>query len=140
MLGCFLGVYLNMISILIGLVINDDLKGKRYILNSLETLIIRKSIEDEEEEHLEKRLFTLGGSELPYNNTWKLDLSCNLSLESWDNARRLTILLNKNKSELYESTFNFLALYLIYVYIILSQDFLGFDLFPKFHKFFSNPI
>jgi len=34
-------MYLNMISILIGLVINDDLKGKRFILNALETLILR---------------------------------------------------------------------------------------------------
>jgi len=29
-----------------------------------------------------------------YNNKYKLDLSCNLSLESWDNARRLTIALD----------------------------------------------
>ena len=41
-LSLFVGMYINMISILIGLVINDDLKGKRYILNVLESLILQK--------------------------------------------------------------------------------------------------
>lgn len=89
-----MGMYLNMISILIGLIINDDLKERKYILNVLETLIIRKGIEDEEEVRDEHHFFS-EGSDLPFNNKYKLDLSCNLSLESWDNARRLTILLNK---------------------------------------------
>lgn len=35
----FAGMYLNMISILIDLIINEDLKGRRYILNVMETLI-----------------------------------------------------------------------------------------------------
>lgn len=38
-ISCFAGMYLNMISILVDLIINEDLKGRRYILNVLETLI-----------------------------------------------------------------------------------------------------
>jgi len=34
---------------------------------------------------------------LPYNTKYKLDLSCNLSLESWDNIRRLTLLIDMEK-------------------------------------------
>lgn len=34
--------------------------------------------------------------DLPYNSDFKLDLSCNLSLESWDNMRRLTLLIDNN--------------------------------------------
>jgi hypothetical protein len=41
---------------------------------------------------------------------------------------------------MYETTFSFLAIYLLYTYIILSQDFLGFDLFPTLHSFFKSPI
>lgn len=37
---CFMFMYLNMVTILIGLVVNDDLKGKRYILNVLQTMIV----------------------------------------------------------------------------------------------------
>jgi hypothetical protein len=87
LLSLFCGMYLNMISILVDLIINEDLKGRRYILNVLETLITEpkdplapvEAFDDETE------------NELPENETFKLDLSCNLSLESWDNARRLTI-------------------------------------------------
>jgi hypothetical protein len=32
--------------ILMGLVINDDLKGKRYILNVLETLLVPRHLEE----------------------------------------------------------------------------------------------
>ena len=32
--------------------------------------------------------------DLPYNSDFKLDFSCNLSLESWDNMRRLTLLID----------------------------------------------
>lgn len=35
LLACFVGMYLNMISIIIDLIINEDLKGRRYILNVL---------------------------------------------------------------------------------------------------------
>lgn len=35
-----MGMYLNMLSILIGLVINDDLKMRKYILDVLESLIL----------------------------------------------------------------------------------------------------
>jgi hypothetical protein len=31
------------------------------------------------------------------NKSYKLDLSCNMSLESWDNARRLTLMLDRDK-------------------------------------------
>jgi hypothetical protein len=73
LLGCFVGMYMNMISILKGLLINDDLKGKRYILNVLETLILQSKSEGEEpdEESIED-------DDLPFNNKYKLDLSCNL--------------------------------------------------------------
>jgi hypothetical protein len=42
--------------------------------------------------------------------------------------------------ELYETTFSFLGFYLLYSYIVLSQDFLGFDVFPALHIFFGDPI
>jgi len=41
-------MYINMVLILMGLVINDDLKGKRYILNVLETLLVARHNEEEE--------------------------------------------------------------------------------------------
>ena len=40
LMSLFCGMYLNMISILVDLIINEDLKGRRYILNVLETLIL----------------------------------------------------------------------------------------------------
>ncbi len=39
-LSFFMGVYLIMLSIMIGLVINDDLKMRKYILDVLESLIL----------------------------------------------------------------------------------------------------
>lgn len=81
-------MYLNMISILIDLIINEDLKGRRYILNVLETLILQKKLEGDDEDD---SFWSGDNDDLPLNNKYKLDLSCNLSLESWDNARRLTI-------------------------------------------------
>ncbi len=47
-LATFLFMYINMVLILMGLVINDDLKGKRYILNVLETLLVARHNEEEE--------------------------------------------------------------------------------------------
>lgn len=39
-------MYLNMVTLLIGLVVNNDLKGKRYILNVLQTMIVpNKSVD-----------------------------------------------------------------------------------------------
>ena len=111
-------MYLNMISILINLVINDDLKGRKYILNVLETLILQKKIEADTND--DDGFFSQDADDLPFNNKYKLDLSCNLSIESWDNARRLTIGFDKDNQEMYETTFSFLALYWLYTYIILS--------------------
>jgi hypothetical protein len=67
-------MYMNMISILKGLLINDDLKGKRYILNVLETLILQSKSEGGEEPDEE----SIEDDDLPFNNKYKLDLSCNL--------------------------------------------------------------
>lgn len=91
-LGLFGGMYLNMISILIDLILNEDLRGRTYIMKVMETLLTQKSTEEEEDK---------GGfwgdpdKELPENLKFKLDLGCNLSLESWDNARRLAITFDK---------------------------------------------
>ena len=58
----------------------------------METLLTQKSTGGEEDK---------GGfwgdpdKELPENEKFKLDLGCNLSLESWDNARRLAITFDK---------------------------------------------
>lgn len=41
---CFIGMYINMVSLLIGLVVNDDLKGKKHILNVLETMMIPNKV------------------------------------------------------------------------------------------------
>lgn len=78
--------------------------------------------------------------DLPYNTKFKLDLSCNLSLECWDNIRRLTLLMDMDKQEFNEATFSFLAVYLLYTYMNLSSVFLGFDLVPALHRFFKNSI
>ena len=37
-------MYINMVSLLIGLVVNDDLKGKKHILNVLETMMIPNKV------------------------------------------------------------------------------------------------
>lgn len=78
--------------------------------------------------------------DLPFNNRYKIDLSCNLSLESWDNVRRLTLLMDNAKMEFNEATFAFLALYFFYTYLNLSSVFLDFDLIPALHHFFNDPI
>lgn len=87
LMSLFCGMYLNMISILVDLIINEDLKGRRYILNVLETLIL----EPKDPLAPTESFLSETENELPENEKFKLDLSCNLSLESWDNARRLTI-------------------------------------------------
>ena len=91
-------MYLNMISILIDLIINEDLKGRRYILNVMETLIAHK-----EEKEPEGDSFWEGSVDeerLPKNTKFKIDLSCNLSLESWDNARRLVLAFDKKQMDI----------------------------------------
>lgn len=85
-----MGMYLNMFSILIGLVINDDLKMRKYILDVLESLILQYNLNGDDDESLNDELY----EDTVFNTKYKLDLSCNLSLESWDNARRLTIALD----------------------------------------------
>lgn len=44
----FAGMLLNMISILIDLVINDDLRGRRYLLGLHEALILQRMDEEED--------------------------------------------------------------------------------------------
>jgi hypothetical protein len=86
-----MGMYLNMLSILIGLVINDDLKMRKYILDVLESLILQYNLNgDDDDSEINDELY----EDTVFNSKYKLDLSCNLSLESWDNARRLTIALD----------------------------------------------
>jgi len=41
-------------------------------------------------------------------------------MESWDNARRLTLMLDKEKLYKYERKFSFFAIYLLFIYIILT--------------------
>lgn len=42
-------------------------------------------------------------ADLPYNSDYKLDFSCNLSLESWDNIRRLTLMIDNEWMEYNEA-------------------------------------
>ncbi|CAD8144798.1 unnamed protein product [Paramecium pentaurelia] len=137
--GCFLGMYLNMIILLIDLIKCNDIKGKRYILNVLQTMIIPNKAQDQIEDENDSGKDEIP-DDLPYNSDFKLDFSCNLSLESWDNMRRLTLLIDNEWMDYNEAQIAFVFLYFVYLYMNLSSVFLDFDLIPILHSFFQDPI
>ncbi|CAD8059793.1 unnamed protein product [Paramecium sonneborni] len=137
--ACFLGMYLNMIILLIDLIKCNDIKGKRYILNVLQTMIIPNKAQDQIEDENDSAKDEIP-DDLPYNSDFKLDFSCNLSLESWDNMRRLTLLIDNDWMDYNEAQIAFVFLYFIYLYMNLSSVFLDFDLIPVLHSFFQDPI
>ncbi|CAD8137603.1 unnamed protein product [Paramecium octaurelia] len=136
---CFLGMYLNMIILLIDLIKCNDIQGKRYILNVLQTMIIPNKAQDQIEDENDSGKDEIP-DDLPYNSDYKLDFSCNLSLESWDNMRRLTLLIDNDWMDYNEAQIAFVFLYFIYLYMNLSSVFLDFDLIPVLHAFFQDPI
>lgn len=61
------------------------------------------------------------GKAIEFKN--KLDITCLLSLETWDNARRISLLIDAEKSKKYELSYVFLGIYFIFLFVILASIF-----------------
>ncbi|CAD8122918.1 unnamed protein product [Paramecium sonneborni] len=88
----FMGFYMHFLSIIFQLVLNDDLKTRNYILQALNRII---TIDMDQENALHELI----------------DITCSLSLQSWNLMRTVVIYIEKKKKIEYNYVYGFLALY-----------------------------
>jgi len=89
----FGGFYMHFVEICCIMNLNDDLKTRNQIL-----LVIKKLID-------------IQSYMQSHQSTILIDISCALSLQSWDTMRHITLLIDKARANKYTFLFGFLVLY-----------------------------
>jgi len=126
--------YIFIIAVLFPLVSHEDLKRRTYILESLNKLILfQRDLQLDEED--------LADSDSPGRKTYldsmnqlrssgidlfselqlKIDVTCVISLETWDNCRRAAVLMDQKRSEKFEIIYIFLGIYFFFILLVLLQ-------------------
>jgi hypothetical protein len=106
-----------MVTILYRTLNNEDLKRRILIMKNLDQLItfveVKKLVRDPNT-----------NTDVPMNVIEfekKIDISCTLSLETWDNSRRIAVQIDKEKSAKYELSYVFLGIYFIFIFVLLTS-------------------
>jgi hypothetical protein len=87
------GFYMHFVSICALMQLNDDLKTRNYLLTIIKKLI-------DVQEYMKS----------PQSSSL-IDISCAVSLQSWDTMRQITLQIDRPKSIKYSFLFGFLVLY-----------------------------
>lgn len=129
--------YIYIMAVLIPLLSHEDLKKRTYILQQLDYLIkFQPDFEIEEDimgeyhgDSPSKKTDSYAISQLKQSNfgeitsKWqlKIDVTCIISLETWDNCRRAALVMDSKRSEKYEIIYIFLGIYFFFVTLVLLQ-------------------
>ena len=129
--------YIFIIAVLFPLVSHEDLKRRTYILESLNRLILfQKDLTLDEEEIADydgsspgrktkqdtlNQLKSSGIEHVTSELQLKIDVTCVISLETWDCCRRAAVLMDQKRSEKFETTYIFLGVYAFFVIFVLLQ-------------------
>lgn len=132
--------YFYMMTVLSPLLSHEDLKRRTYILDTLDKYISFRTeiIEEEEEEEnsleneIPQKKEEMVSSYMPSEKIPKIDVTCAISLQTWDTCRRVAVLMDQKKSEKYEIIFFFLGIYFFVLILILLQVLL--DIYVFFSK------
>lgn len=142
--------YIYIMAVLIPLLSHEDLKRRTYILQQLDYLIkFQQDFEVEEDiKRMEEyrgdspskktdayaisQLKQSGVGEITSKWQLKLDVTCIISLETWDNCRRAALVMDSKRSEKYEIIYVFLGIYFFFVSLVLLQAL--FDVYVLFDE------
>lgn len=147
--------YIYMMCVLYPLLSHEDLKRRTYILESLNQLILfQRDVKLDEDDfdykgnspdinanidaadHLKNSSIHNIKSELQL----KVDITCIVSLETWDNCRRAAVLMDQKRSEKYEIIYIFLGVYFFFVILVLLQVLFDVYLFFSQGSALNSPI
>ena len=70
----------------------------------------------------------------------RIDISCSVSLETWDNARRIMGNVDKEETEVYELSYIFLGIYFIFLALICFSIFGEFYIIIDEKSVYMSPL
>lgn len=129
--------YIYIMAVVYPLLSHEDLKRRTYILDQLDYLIKFQqdiSIDDDvfheykgnspskkTDSYAAEQLKISGVREITSKWQLKLDVTCIISFETWDNCRRAALVMDTKRSEKYEIIYIFLGVYFFFVILVLLQ-------------------
>lgn len=139
--------YLHLMLIVFPLISHEDLGRRTYILECLNKFIFMESSKNKSETEVNpkpdnenKDSFKISVMDSSVTISSPIDITCLVTLETWDNCRRTAILLDQDRSKKYEFIYIFLGMYAFFITMVLLQ--VLFKIYVFFNKADSlgNPL
>ncbi len=129
--------YIFIMAVLFPLLSHEDLKRRTFILESLNLLVAFQQDSTLDEENIAAyegnsptrkakkdallQLKLSGTENATTELQLKMDVTCLISLQTWDNCRRAAVLMDQKRSERFEIIYIFLGIYAFFILLVLLQ-------------------
>lgn len=118
------GFYVYIILLLYKILDNDDLKKRMKIMEAISDMVdFQEDVPLSDPNKTEQQQFPIKINTYGIDLANKVDITCPISLETWDNARRIALILDREKSQKFEISYIFLCVYFFFLVVILGSIF-----------------
>lgn len=138
--------YLHLMLIVIPLISHEDLGRRTYILECLNKIIFMENSKNEKEpndnqmKENNKDSFRNSDMDSSVTISSQIDITCLITLETWDNCRRTAILLDQERSKKFEFIYIFLGMYAFFITMVLLQVLFKIYIFFNKEDSLGNPL